>query len=112
MIIIGTFGREGDSFTGYIQSLTLDVARVHIDPVEKSSAHAPDYRLRSGQCEFGAAWSKKAKGGGTLLRVQFSDPVLSVKVYAWLIETSGDRFVLFLEPRSEKRALRAGRRQR
>ena len=69
MTTIGTFTSEGERFTGYIRTLTLN-SGVAIVPAPKASEKAPDYRVLSGATEICvSAWKIDPSGG--VIGVQF-----------------------------------------
>ena len=72
MSTIGYFRRDGDGFTGRVDTLTLDVT-VTLSPAEKFSAKAPDFIARSGEHECGAAW-RVSDASGAVLSLKIDDP--------------------------------------
>jgi uncharacterized protein (DUF736 family) len=77
MTTIGHFRREGDGFTGRIDTLTLDVT-VTLVPADKFSAKSPDYiamttRPGGGDRECGAAW-RVSDASGAVLSLKLDDP--------------------------------------
>lgn len=72
MNTIGHFRREGDGFTGRIDTLALDLT-VRLTPAEKFSAKAPDFIAWSGQHECGAAW-RVSDASGAVLSLKLDDP--------------------------------------
>lgn len=87
MATIGTFTAQGDSFTGSIKTLTLNVRQAVLRPTEKSDDKAPDYRIFAGQTEFGAAWKKMSQQNRAYLSVKFDDPSFPAPIYATLVES-------------------------
>lgn len=62
MATIGTFTRQADgSYSGSIKTLSLNVKAAQLRPNEKTDEKAPDYRIFSGQTEFGAAWVRTSR---------------------------------------------------
>ena len=47
MATIGTFTKSGDSFTGWVKTLSIN-AKASIRPADKASDKAPDYRVFAG----------------------------------------------------------------
>jgi len=86
MAIIGTFTANGDTFTGTLNTLTLN-AKVSIKPAEKESDKAPDFRVHSNTVEFGAAWKKTSREGRDYLSVKLDDPTFPAPIYASLVES-------------------------
>jgi uncharacterized protein (DUF736 family) len=88
MAHIGTFTAQGNSFTGTVRTLTLNV-KVKFVPNEKESDNAPDYRIQAGgNYEIGAAWKKvsKADRPRPYLSVTLDDPSFPATIYARLVE--------------------------
>ena len=56
MATIGTFTKDdAGNYNGAIKTLTLNVKSAILRKVEKDNDKAPDFRIFSGQTEFGAA---------------------------------------------------------
>lgn len=77
MTTIGHFRRDGDGFSGRIDTLALDVT-VSLTPAEKFSAKAPDYIAMSTRpggvaLECGAAW-RVSDASGAVLSLKLDDP--------------------------------------
>ncbi len=89
MATIGTFTAQGDGYTGSIKTLTLNVRAAVLRPNEKSDDKAPDFRIFSGQTEFGAAWKRKSQQDRDYLSVKLDDPSFPAPIYASLVEVEG-----------------------
>ena len=87
MATIGTFTQQGDGYTGSIKTLTLNVKAAQLRPNDKTDEKAPDYRIFSGQTEFGAAWKKTSQQNRDYLSVKLDDPSFPAPIYASLVET-------------------------
>jgi len=86
MSTIGNFTASGNSYTGTVRTLTLNV-KVRIVPSDKSSEIAPDYRIIAGSgLEIGAAWNKVSKDDRPYLSVTLDDPSFPATIYARLVE--------------------------
>ena len=77
MTTIGHFRRDGDGFTGRVETLSLDLT-VTLSPADKFSAKAPDYIASSGEPdgrarECGAAW-RVSDASGAVLSLKLDDP--------------------------------------
>jgi uncharacterized protein (DUF736 family) len=73
MATIGTFTKDdAGNYNGAIKTLTLDVKKATFRQVEKEGDKAPDFRIFSGQTEFGAAWKKTSRENREYLSVRFS----------------------------------------
>ena len=87
MATIGTFTKDdAGNYNGAIKTLTLDVKKATFRKVEKTNEQAPDFRIFSGQTEFGAAWKKTSKEDRAYLSVKLDDPSFSAPIYASLID--------------------------
>ena len=88
MATIGSFTQQADgSYSGSIKTLTLNVKTAQLRANEKSDDKAPDFRIFSGQTEFGAAWKKTARETGReYLSVKLDDPSFPAPIYASLVE--------------------------
>ncbi len=85
MANIGNFTAQGNSFSGTVRTLTLNV-KVKIVPNDKESGNAPDYRIVAGNFEIGAAWKKVSKAERPYLSVTLDDPSFPATIYARLVE--------------------------
>ena len=86
MSTIGNFTATGNSYTGTVRTLTLNV-KVRIVPNDKGSEHAPDFRVVAGNgLEIGAAWKKVSKADRPYLSVTLDDPSFPATLYARLVE--------------------------
>lgn len=93
MATIGTFTRDGDSYTGNINTMALK-AKTVIKPVDKVSEQAPDFRVYASGVEIGAAWTAKSKANNAYLSVRLDDPSFAAPIYGRLIGIDGDNQVL------------------
>ena len=95
MATIGAFTVQGDSYTGSIKTLTLNVRTAVLRPNEKSDDKAPDFRIFSGQTEFGAAWKKRSQQDREYLSVKLDDPSFPAPIYASLVEIEGGHSLIW-----------------
>jgi uncharacterized protein (DUF736 family) len=86
MAIIGTFTKQDNGYQGSLATLTVK-AKVSINPVEKTSDKAPDFRVFTGTTEIGAAWSATSKEGKAYLSVKLDDPSFAAAILCRLVET-------------------------
>jgi len=87
MATIGTFTKDDPgNYNGAIKTLTLDVKKATFRKVEKTNDQAPDFRIFSGQTEFGAAWKKTSKEDRAYLSVKLDDPSFPAPIYASLVD--------------------------
>ena len=91
MSVIGTFKKVGeDEYQGEIFTLSLNVRGVRIVPVAvPGSDKAPSHRVRFGNVEIGAAWSKRSQGDRDYLSLKLDDPSFNAPIYASLVEDEG-----------------------
>ena len=87
MATIGTFTQQADgSYSGSIKTLTLNVKAAQLRANDKTDDKAPDFRIFSGQTEFGAAWMKTSKEDRAYLSVKLDDPSFPAPIYASLVD--------------------------
>ena len=87
MATIGTFAKsDAGDYNGTIKTLTLNVKQATLRKAEKDNDKAPDYRIFSGQTEFGAAWKKTSRENRDYLSVKLDDPSFSAPIYASLVD--------------------------
>ena len=87
MATIGTFtNTEDGAYAGAIKTLTLNVKAAQFRPADKDNDKAPDFRIFSGQTEFGAAWKKTSRENRDYLSVKLDDPSFSGPIYASLVD--------------------------
>lgn len=112
MSTIGTFTPAKDGFLqGKIKTLTLNIAKVTLEPVTSEHESAPAYRLFGNGIELGAAWEKTAKESGRRYhQVRIDDPSFAAPVFANLIaDEDGPGFTLIWN-RPKRAAASRGRR--
>jgi len=88
MATIGTFHKndETGNYSGSIKTLTLNVKAAQFRPADKDNDKAPDFRIFSGQTEFGAAWKKTSRENRDYLSVKLDDPSFPAPIYASLVD--------------------------
>lgn len=87
MATIGTFTAHADgSFTGAINTLTINLKNVQLRPAEKSNDKSPDLRAYAGKAELGAAWKKTSKDEKTYHSVKLDDPSFAAPINAALVD--------------------------
>ena len=89
MAIIGTFTGSENGYLGTIRTLTINL-RASIKPADKTSEKAPDYRVFSGDAEFGAAWRKTSAEGRDYLSLKLDEPSFAGPIFCNLIELDTD----------------------
>lgn len=95
MATIGTFTAQGESYTGSIETLNLNVRQAAFRPIEKTDDKAPDYRIFAGQTEFGAAWKKMSQQNRPYLSVKLDDPSFPAPIYATLVESDAGHSLIW-----------------
>jgi len=86
MANIGNFTRDGDSFTGAINTLALR-AKASFRPIAKTNAQAPDYVVYASGALIGAAWKKTSKDEQrAYLSVKLDDPSFPAAIHCRLVE--------------------------
>ena len=101
MATIGTFTKDdAGNYNGSIKTLTLDVKKATFRKVEKTNDQAPDFRIFSGQTEFGAAWMKTSKEDRAYLSVKLDDPSFHAPIYASLVDAEEGYSLIWSRPSS------------
>ena len=96
MATIGSFTQQADgSYSGSIKTLTLNVKTAQLRANEKTDDKAPDFRIFSGQTEFGAAWKKTSQQNREYLSVKLDDPSFPAPIYASLVEVEGGHSLIW-----------------
>ncbi|MEQ4513189.1 DUF736 domain-containing protein [Dickeya zeae] len=94
MANIGTFTAQNNGFTGTVRTLTLNV-KARFIPCDKSSEHAPDFRIQTlGGYDIGAAWRKISQAEQPYLSVTLDDPSFPAPLYTRLIEEENGKHQL------------------
>ena len=90
MTTIGTFTRDGDSFTGTIATLAIK-AKAVIRPNAKTVENAPDFRIYAAGVEIGAAWSKVSEANNKpYLSIKLDDPSFAGAIFCRLVGTDAE----------------------
>jgi uncharacterized protein (DUF736 family) len=94
MPTIGSFSQD-DLFgqEGTLETRTLKT-RIKFVPLKNRSQKQPDYRILTGRCEIGAAWSRTSKTGGAYLFLKLTDPSLPTPVLCHLYRNASGPAVL------------------
>jgi uncharacterized protein (DUF736 family) len=101
MATIGTFHKQADgSYAGSIKTLTLNVKQAQFRATEGESDKAPDFRIFSGQTEFGAAWKKTSRDNRDYLSVKLDDPSFPAPIYASLVDAEDGYSLIWSRARS------------
>ncbi|TCP79130.1 uncharacterized protein DUF736 [Rhizobium sp. PP-CC-2G-626] len=70
MAVIGEFTTSGNTILGTVRTLTVGF-KARLNPIDRTSRDAPDFRIMSGMAEVGAAWKATSSDG---------EPYISVKL--------------------------------
>ena len=101
MATIGTFTKsDAGDYNGAIKTLTLNVKQATLRKAEKDNNKAPDFRIFSGQTEFGAAWMKTSKEDRAYLSVKLDDPSFPAPIYASLVDADDGYSLIWSRPSS------------
>ena len=96
MATIGTFTKTANGdITGTVKTLTLNVKAARLRANDKTDDKAPDFRIFSGQTEFGAAWKKTSQQNRDYLSVKLDDPSFPAPIYASLVEIDGGHSLIW-----------------
>ena len=87
MAIIGKFSKRESGYEGMIETRLWIAAAIFVK-VNKGNDKAPDYRVMSGRCEIGAAWSRTSEAGASYLSVLLDDPGFSGPIACRLHEAA------------------------
>lgn len=96
MATIGAFNQQANgNYSGSIKTLTLNVKSAQLRANDKTDDKAPDYRIFSGQTEFGAAWKRTSREEREYLSVKLDDPSFPAPIYASLVEIDGGHSLIW-----------------
>ena len=101
MSIIGTFTKQDNGYQGNIATLTFK-AKVNLSPVEKKTDKSPDFRVRAGKVEIGAAWAETSKENNQYLSVKLDDPSFPAPIFARLVQTDDGHTLIWTRPEAKK----------
>lgn len=78
MAVIGIFTRAKDGgWEGWVRTLTRSLKVRLVPNDDRTVETAPDFHVRAGGCDLGAAWLRRTAGDRReYLSVQLDDPVL------------------------------------
>jgi uncharacterized protein (DUF736 family) len=102
IMYIGNFDKEGDNYTGIIQTLTFTTKATFV-PLEKKNDKSPDYRVDNGTTDIGVAWAKTSEAGNFYLSVQLDDPALPAPIACRLVKMTSDDSHKLVWERARKR---------
>ena len=97
-MIIGTFTKTKDGFTGKISTFGAQFSEVTFEKIE-AKGNGPNYIIHAGEGELGAAWEKTSSEGKTYLSVSFKGPLLSAPINAALASLDKSPVLVWSEKR-------------
>ena len=102
MAIIGNFTTNSNAIVGTVRTLTVSM-KARLNPIERTSRDAPDFRVTSGQAEVGAAWKATSTDGEEYISVKLDDPSFNAPIVAalWPAEVEGDYVLIWSRPKRE-----------
>ncbi|MDQ0323103.1 uncharacterized protein (DUF736 family) [Pararhizobium capsulatum DSM 1112] len=102
MAIIGNFTTNGNAIVGSVRTLTVAM-KARLNPIERTSTEAPDFRITAGQAEVGAAWKAVSNDGEEYISVKLDDPSFPAPINAalWRAEVDGDYVLVWNRPKRE-----------
>ena len=98
MTCIGTFTTTRDSYSGRLQTLTIDRALTLVPAEHGDAEKAPDYRILAGEgedaFEVGAGWKRNGDKAGAYVAVLIDAPALVQPLRANLFQSDKRTHVL------------------
>ena len=93
MNTIGTFTKDGERYTGTINTLKFSGTAV-IEPItERKSEDSPNYQILGGRSrvEIGAAWKERSERGTEYLAARIDEPSFPAPVFCRLVQFEGEQ---------------------
>lgn len=102
MAIIGNFSTNGNTITGQVRTLTVQM-KARLVPIERTSRDAPDFRVMAGMAEVGAGWNATSTDGEPYISVKLDDPSFNAPINAalWPSQTDGDYDLVWNRPKRD-----------
>ena len=102
MAVIGEFSTNDNTILGHVRTLTVSM-KARLNPIERTSRDAPDFRIMSGAAEVGAAWSQVSGDGEPYISVKLDDPSFPAPINAalWPNEREGDYTLVWNRPKRD-----------
>jgi len=89
MAIIGNFTATGNVISGTVRTLSVNM-KARLNPIERTSRDAPDFRIMSGMAEVGAGWNATSNDGEPYISVKLDDPSFNAPINAALWPSQGE----------------------
>jgi len=102
MAVIGNFTTNGNVISGQVRTLTVSM-KARLNPIERTSRDAPDFRIMSGMAEVGAGWNSNSTDGEPYISVKLDDPSFNAPINAalWPNQTDGDYDLVWNRPKRD-----------
>ena len=102
MALIGNFSTNGNTITGQVRTLTVQM-KARLLPIERTSRDAPDFRIMAGMAEVGAGWNATSNDGEPYISVKLDDPSFNAPINAalWPSQTDGDYDLVWNRPKRD-----------
>jgi uncharacterized protein (DUF736 family) len=104
MIIGRLHPLEDQTYGGWIISPAGTRATVSMDAAEQRGDKTPDFRIRTDEVEFGAAWKKTSREGKPYLSVKLDSPFLPAPINCALMPEEGGSYILVWNRDERKQA--------
>ena len=107
-MIIGTFHKRGEIYSGRLRTLGLDAEITVVASQRTDAADAPQWRLYLGECvdgvRIGSGYDRIGERAGPFIAVRIDGPLFAQPLRANLIRsnTNADDFLLFWSRASKR----------
>lgn len=102
MATIGQFRPVKDGYEGTISTLSMARKVRFVANGKKKNEDSPDFFVKIGQCDLGAAWREEAKETSKpYLSVKLDDPSFAAPINAALFDRDGQADLVWSRPRKE-----------
>ena len=101
MAVIGNFATNGNGIVGNVRTLSVGF-RACLNPIERVSRDAPDFRITAGNgVEVGAGWKAVSDDGEEYISIKLDDPsfVAPISAALWPGEKDGEYALIWNRPR-------------
>ncbi|WP_038366346.1 DUF736 domain-containing protein [Bosea sp. UNC402CLCol] len=102
MAVIGEFKSNGNGIVGNVRTLSVRF-QARLQPIERVSRDAPDFRVIGNGAEVGAGWNAVSGDGEPYISLKLDDPSFNAPITAalWPGETEGDYTLIWNRPKRE-----------
>ncbi len=100
MAVIGNFATNGNGIVGNVRTLSVGF-RARLNPIERVSRDAPDFRITAGNgVEVGAGWKAVSDDGEEYISIKLDDPsfVAPISAALWPGEKDGEYALIWNRP--------------